>query len=459
MRTVVLLLVFIFVQPMYSEESVNKVGSCKSSLASSKKLDGVAGWGTKLIPPTYFENNSRYRRNFELLMTSDNAIISPYWWVRGHSLRDRFDDLMVEWNHYFSETINLNKNEDFPVVNNIQHSLAALEFRSSGTEANNYFYEISAFSFQKRTGKKAKRPQMIFFGSPMKGLYPYGGVSGRISEMSIRYNGKPEEFISNYLVQDVQTKFFGKIPANELKRLKMAEDKALKFIRKQITNDQLEIGGIFIEPISVTDGIHFFRPEFLLRLRDLADELKVPIMADEVFTGGGRTGEFWGFQNYKNFYPDLISFGKGLELKGVGWIKRRPFNKGKSLGPLIWDFPNFNPYKNADFEKSQRTYENVRMDNTSVASAADVLRALVVMESINGNNILDSVKSNGAEILQKIRDRARTLGIPEESIQGIGMIFHLSNYKTQLFPEGGVLDYEGRVTPYITTKVNDWPLL
>lgn len=443
--------------PVCSQATDKVVVSCKTIIATRALIDGIAGWGTKLLPAEIFAENSLYQTRFIEVMNSDSTIVTPYWWVRGHPYKGRHDNYMTEWSSYFAKTIRVNKEEYDLIINGVAHNLRPLEFRNSGTEANNYFYEIASHVYRKRTGKTAKRPQMLFFGSPSKGLYPYGGTSGRTSEVSIRYIGKPEDFIENYLVRDVQTKYYGKIPASELRRLKADEEKALGFIRKQVANDSLEIGGIFLEPISVSKGLHFFRPEFLLKLRALADELGVPIMADEVFTGGGRTGQFWGFQNYKDFYPDLISFGKGLELKGVGWIQRQPMNENGTRGSFIWNFPRFDPYRNSD--PSQWTYENVRLDNTSIASVPDVLRSIVVLETIEDKNLLESVRSNGAVILANARARAASLGLSEDSIQGIGMIFHFSNSIDLLFPKGSIENYEGRVTPVITTELKDWPSL
>ncbi len=457
MKLTAIIFILAAIMSMSGVASANDMVSCKTIFApAASSLDGVAGWGTKLLPSNIFKGNARFQQNIQLIMNSDTSIITPYWFVRGHQLQGRFDNLMVEWDSYFSATLVKNKRHYSVIENGIAHSLRVLELRSSGTEANNYFYELAGYAYKKRTGKTAKRPQLLFFANPETGLFPYGGTFGRSAEMSIRYPIKPQETLDHYLVPSPQTKFLNDIPEAELLRLRKAEDEAIKFIRGQVNKEDLEIGGIILEPISVSKGLHFFRKEFLLRLRSLADELGIPIMADEIFTGGGRTGQFWAFQHYEGFYPDLISFGKGLELKGVGWIQRKPVNQsGQPQRPLIWDFPRFNPYQNND--PSKWSYDNIRLDNTSITSAADAARAVAIIETIQDKNLVEAAQKNGVIILEKLRSKAAQLGLNPNSIQGIGLVFHLSDYVDRLFPKQSLENYEGRVTPLLTTEPKDLP--
>lgn len=450
-RFIFILLVLLFVQL-----AVASVDSCiHFYVPRPTHLDGLSGWGTQLFPAESFRHNARYQANLNIIVNSNSSLITPYWMARGHAFRGKFDGLMSEWNSHFGATLGTKGNRISITDQGMEYSLKLLELRSSGTEANNYFYELAGHAFQKRTGKKAKRPQLLFFADPAANLFPYGGTFGRSAEMSIRYVDKPKDVLENYAIPSPQTKYFKDLPPHELVRVTEAENKSIEYIRQRVADETLEVGGIMLEPVSVSKGIHFYRPEFLLRLRALADELGVPIMVDEVYTGGGRTGKFWAFQLYEGFYPDLISFGKGLELKGVGWIERRSIIAGRQREPLIWDFPRFDPFVNTD--PTKWSYENVRLDNTSIASALDVARALVVMETLEKNNLVQNAKANGEIILNNARARANELGLDAERIQGIGMIFHFGDYLPQLFPDGAIENYLGRVTPLITTTPNDFP--
>jgi len=56
-------------------------------------------------------------------------------------------------------------------------------------------------------------------------------------------------------------------------------------------------------------------------VRDIADRHGILLIADEVQTGFGRTGKWWGVDHY-GIQPDIITIGKaianGLPLSGVG---------------------------------------------------------------------------------------------------------------------------------------------
>jgi 4-aminobutyrate aminotransferase-like enzyme len=71
------------------------------------------------------------------------------------------------------------------------------------------------------------------------------------------------------------------------------------------------IGAILVEPIQVRGGINIPPPDFLPRLRRLADEHKVLLILDEIYTGFGRTGK-WFACEHSATVPDVICLGKAL---------------------------------------------------------------------------------------------------------------------------------------------------
>ncbi|MFN7824040.1 MAG: aminotransferase class III-fold pyridoxal phosphate-dependent enzyme [Pseudobdellovibrionaceae bacterium] len=48
-------------------------------------------------------------------------------------------------------------------------------------------------------------------------------------------------------------------------------------------------------------GVYFYRPQFLIKVQALAEKYQVHIFADEILTGGGRTGKFFAFQHNEGF--------------------------------------------------------------------------------------------------------------------------------------------------------------
>ena len=71
------------------------------------------------------------------------------------------------------------------------------------------------------------------------------------------------------------------------------------------------IGAILVEPVQGRGGINVPPPEFLLLLRRLCDEAGALLVADEIFTGFGRTGK-WFACEHSGTVPDLVCLGKAL---------------------------------------------------------------------------------------------------------------------------------------------------
>jgi 4-aminobutyrate aminotransferase / (S)-3-amino-2-methylpropionate transaminase / 5-aminovalerate transaminase len=71
------------------------------------------------------------------------------------------------------------------------------------------------------------------------------------------------------------------------------------------------IGAILIEPIQGRGGINVPTPGFLPALRDLCDGRTRLLIADEIYTGFGRTGRWFACEHW-NVVPDLLVVGKAL---------------------------------------------------------------------------------------------------------------------------------------------------
>jgi 4-aminobutyrate aminotransferase-like enzyme len=86
---------------------------------------------------------------------------------------------------------------------------------------------------------------------------------------------------------------------------------AVDEIQAAIESSELQIGAVIVEPIQGRAGIRVPPQGWLKDLRSLCTRLGVLLILDEIFTGWGRTGD-WFSCNFDKVVPDLLSVGKGM---------------------------------------------------------------------------------------------------------------------------------------------------
>ncbi len=72
-----------------------------------------------------------------------------------------------------------------------------------------------------------------------------------------------------------------------------------------------EVAGVLVEPIQGEGGVNVATPEFLGAIRELCDQHGAMMILDEVQTGIGRTGKWFGYQHF-DVEPDMITMAKIL---------------------------------------------------------------------------------------------------------------------------------------------------
>lgn len=89
-------------------------------------------------------------------------------------------------------------------------------------------------------------------------------------------------------------------------------ERALAHLRQTlIFEDPGNVAAIFLEGISGSSGIFLYPPGYMEGVRALCDEFGILLVLDEVMSGFGRTGKWFGCQNY-DARPDILTMAKGL---------------------------------------------------------------------------------------------------------------------------------------------------
>lgn len=71
------------------------------------------------------------------------------------------------------------------------------------------------------------------------------------------------------------------------------------------------VAAVLLEPVQGEGGVNPAGADFFQAVRALCDERSILMMVDEVQTGLGRTGEWFGFQHY-GIRPDVVTVAKAL---------------------------------------------------------------------------------------------------------------------------------------------------
>ena len=84
------------------------------------------------------------------------------------------------------------------------------------------------------------------------------------------------------------------------------------------------VSAILLEPLQGEGGVNPATPEFFQGVRRLCDERGILLMLDEVQTGFGRTGQWFGFEHF-GIKPDVVTMakamGNGMPI-GACWAKK-----------------------------------------------------------------------------------------------------------------------------------------
>lgn len=180
-----------------------------------------------------------------------------------------------------------------------------------------------------------------------------------------------------------------------LARVEAAEKKVEEEIRKACGDSPDDIAALILEPIQGEGGDNHFRPEFLRRLRALADDLEFLLIFDEVQTGVGLTGSMWCWQQFAA-EPDLFCFGKKTQVCGFA-------SNGR-----IDDVENV-------FRVSSR------INSTWGGGLVDMVRGARYLEIIEEERLIENARQVGEHLLARLSEMAREFPSAVSNVRGRGL--------------------------------------
>lgn len=156
------------------------------------------------------------------------------------------------------------------------------------------------------------------------------------------------------------------------------ENQAIEEIYTAIRNNPDDIALIIIEPIQGEGGDNFFRKEFFIKLREIADENEILLMFDEVQTGIGMTGKIWAHEYFVE--PDIMAFGKKTHICGI-MVSDRIDDISENV-----------------FKKSSR------INSTWGGNLTDMVRSRKSLEIIEKENLVDNASLMGSYLLDNLKE-------------------------------------------------------
>ncbi|MEW6197032.1 MAG: L-lysine 6-transaminase [Bacteroidota bacterium] len=174
------------------------------------------------------------------------------------------------------------------------------------------------------------------------------------------------------------------------------ENEAIDQIYSVIKNNPDDIALIIIEPIQGEGGDNFFRKEFFIKLREIADENEILLMFDEVQTGLGMTGKMWAHEYYVQ--PDIMSFGKKVQTCGI----------------MVTD--RIDDVEENVFHKSSR------INSTWGGNLVDMVRSRKNLEIIEEENLVENAKIVGDYLLNHIQELENDFPKLVSQARGLGLM-------------------------------------
>ncbi|WHY03450.1 aspartate aminotransferase family protein [Neobacillus sp. DY30] len=90
------------------------------------------------------------------------------------------------------------------------------------------------------------------------------------------------------------------------------ENLSAKALRETIETEGPETIAAFIaEPVQGAGGVHIAPDNYFKEVREICDDYNILFITDEVITGFGRTGKYFGIEHY-GVVPDMMCFAKGV---------------------------------------------------------------------------------------------------------------------------------------------------
>jgi len=171
------------------------------------------------------------------------------------------------------------------------------------------------------------------------------------------------------------------------------------------------VGAVVLEPVTAGGGAIVPVPEYFPIIREICDKYDVLLHVDEVVCGLGRTGKWFGYQNF-GITPDIVTMAKGV---ASGYA---------AISCMVTTEELFDKFK-ADPSDRLHYFRDISTFGGCTAGPAAALETLCIIEE---ENLLKNAVDMGAYLMEGLRglkDKHPLVG----DVRGLGLFAGLELVK------------------------------
>jgi putrescine aminotransferase len=162
-----------------------------------------------------------------------------------------------------------------------------------------------------------------------------------------------------------------------------------------------DVAAFIAEPVQGAGGVIVPPPDYFRRIREICTRHDVLLIADEVITGFGRTGRWFGLEHY-GVEPDIIQFAKGIT---SGYVPLGGVGVSDAIREAINGVPAGNRWMHAYTYSGHPTCCAVALSNIDI---------------IEREQLVHRAAEGGARLLDKLRGLESLDGVGH--VRGLGML-------------------------------------
>ncbi len=317
-------------------------------------------------------------------------------------------------------------------------NMSGVYFTTGGAESNE-----SAFKFARYHWKRLGRPDKVKFISRR---YGYHGVTlAAMSATSLPgYHKMFGPMVPEFM--QVAPPYPYRWPGNADSGIGAADS-----VEDAILAEGADtVAAIIAEPVMGSGGVIVPSATYWPRLREICDRHEVLLIADEVITGFGRTGQWFGLSHWR-VQPDLMTFAKGVT---SGYLPLGGVIVSKAMHDVILDAPADEKFMHAatysghpvccavalanlDILENEGLVERARVQGDRFRAGLETLNSLPAVGEVRGIGMLAAI-----ELVEDKASKAPAKGLGGRVVAQAadrGLIFRLRGASDGPPPSGDTL--------------------